>query len=228
MLLQRAREFTSGPIYTPVGERGTILLPSASGGTDWGGGAWDPNSNVMVASSNYIAMVVTNIPADQPATGDDASIDISGAMEFANAGSPYRTRAEPLMSPLGAPCSEPPWARLTAVDMRTKAILWQVPLGDVSELAPFPIPWELGTPGVGAPLVTAGGLVFIGYSLDDTFRAFDLSTGEVLWKARLPAPANLQPQTYWYQGRQYVVVPAGGHNMFGTEVSDAVMAYRLP
>jgi len=85
-----------------------------------------------------------------------------------------------------------------------------------------------GAPAVGAPLVTAGGLVFIGYSLDHRFRAFDLATGKVLWSAELPAPANSVPVSYEVNGTQYIVVPAGGHSMFGTKLSDTVVAYRLP
>jgi len=86
----------------------------------------------------------------------------------------------------------------------------------------------LGTPSAGGPLVTAGGLVFIGYSSDDMFRAFDLSTGEIVWEAELPAAATSVPITYEVDGEQYIVVPAGGHSMFMTTLGDSVVAFKLP
>ena len=85
----------------------------------------------------------------------------------------------------------------------------------------------IGTPGAGAPLVTAGGLVFIGYSLDNRFRAFDLHTGELLWQTGLPAAGTAVPVSYEVDGEQYVVIPAGGHTMYMSKMGDSVMAYRL-
>jgi quinoprotein glucose dehydrogenase len=121
----------------------------------------------------------------------------------------------------------PPWAALVAVDIVAKKIVWEVPLGSIKKLAPVPVDWHLGTPGAGGPLVTAGGLVFIGYSLDDTFRAFDLHTGKILWEADLPAAGTAVPVSYEVNGEQYVVLPAGGHSMYGSTMGDSVMAYRL-
>jgi quinoprotein glucose dehydrogenase len=106
-------------------------------------------------------------------------------------------------------------------------IRWEVPLGSIEKLAPIPIPWELGTPGAGGPLVTAGGLVFIGYTLDDKLRAFDLKTGKTVWKAELPAPGMATPVTYQVNKEQYVVLTAGGHSMYGTKKGDSVVAYKL-
>jgi quinoprotein glucose dehydrogenase len=91
----------------------------------------------------------------------------------------------------------------------------------------LPFSMELGTPGAGGPLVTAGGLVFIGYSLDDRFRAFDLQSGEVLWEAELPAAGTAIPVTYEVDGEQYVVIPAGGHTMYQTTLGDSVVAFKL-
>lgn len=228
MCQSRAEELLYGDMYTPISAQGTVVMPSSSGGPDWGGGSFDAASGVMVVPANFVAMIISNLPAEDVALVTDQEVDASMGMTFNNLGAPYATHVEPFLSPLGAPCTEPPWARLTAVDVVNKELLWQVPLGTIERLAPIPIPWELGTPGVGAPLLTAGGLVFLGYSLDHQFRAFDLKTGEVLWSDELPAPATSQPQTYWYEGHQYVVVPAGGHSMYGTELSDALIAYRLP
>jgi len=98
------------------------------------------------------------------------------------------------------------------------------------DLAPVPIPWTPGTPTLGGPLVTAGGLIFIGATLDHYLRAYDSKTGETLWKARLDAPAIATPMTYRARpgGRQFVVVAAGGHARSGSKVSDALVAFALP
>lgn len=225
---RKAEKLLYGPIYTPPSEQGTIYSPSPSGGPDWGGGAYDPESRYMVVPSNTVPLIMKLTPREKASYDPNAPMDYEKGFTFGNIGSPYITTAIPFLSPLGAPCSKPPWAQLTAVDMVKKEIVWQVPLGSIEKMAPVPIPWELGTPGVGAPLITAGGLVFIGYALDSQFRAFDLQSGETLWSADLPAPANSVPVSYEVNGTQYIVVPAGGHTMFGTVMSDAVMAFKLP
>jgi len=224
---RRISELLHGPIYTPPSERGTILQPAASGGPNWGGGAYDPESHIMVVPSNRVPMVITMIRRENAKLNPGQAIETRSSMTFPNAGAPYVTKIEPLLSPFGAPCSEPPWAALTAIDLVRAEIVWEVPLGSIEKLAPVPIPWELGTPGAGGPLITAGGLVFIGYTLDDKFRAFDMKTGEVIWKTDLPAAGTATPITYESGGEQYVVIPAGGHSMYGSTKSDAVMAYKL-
>lgn len=216
-----------GPIYTPPSEKGTVVSPAVAGGPNWGGGAYDPESHIMVVPSNRVPTIVTLTPRENVQLDEGPSIEGRAAMTFPVAGSPYVPTVEPLLSPLGAPCSEPPWAALTAVDLVKREIVWEVPLGSLEKLLPLPIPWELGTPGAGGPLITAGGLVFIGYTLDDSFRAFDLLTGEVIWKTDLPAPGTSIPVTYEAGGEQYVVIPAGGHSMYGTTMSDSVMAYKI-
>ena len=227
----RVEELTYGPIYTPVSEKGTIFSPSAGGGPNWGGASYDPQSHVMVVPTNRVPMVLTLIPAEEGKSSDYPGAESLMAMTFPLTGSPYHYRVEPLLSPLGSPCSAPPWAALTAVDMKKGEILWEVPLGSIDKMLPVTLPWEmdlsLGTPGAGGPLLTAGGLVFIGYTLDDRFRAFDVSTGEVLWQADLPAAGTAVPVTYEAGGEQYIVIPAGGHSMYQSTLGDSVMAYKL-
>lgn len=229
---KKVEEYHYGPTFMPASEKGTIMFPPPGGGPNWGVGGYDPDSKIMVVPSNRVAMVLTLLRKDkQPAASkkdDEMKVETTqGPMVFPNAGTPYEVQVEPLMSPLGAPCSEPPWAALTAVDMAKKEIVWEVPLGDIRKLAPIPLPIALGTPGAGGPLVTAGGVVFIGYTLDDMFRAFDLNTGEVLWEAELPAAGMGVPVTYEIDGEQYVVIPAGGHSMYGSTMGDSVVAYKL-
>jgi quinoprotein glucose dehydrogenase len=224
---KRIEALKYGPIYTPPSLQGTVLQPSSSGGPNWGGGAYDPKTHTMVVPSNRVAMVVTLVPRAEAKLNPAQAIETRGPMQFPNAPAPYTTKIEPLLSPLGAPCTPPPWAALTAVDMVTGKVRWEVPLGSIEKLAPVPIPWELGTPGAGGPLVTAGGLVFIGYTLDDKIRAFDLNTGETLWKASLPAAGTATPITYEVNAEQYVVLPAGGHSIYGSTKGDSVVAYKL-
>jgi quinoprotein glucose dehydrogenase len=140
-------------------------------------------------------------------------------------------RRKPLLSPVGVPCSPPPWGTLAAVEAGTGKIRWQVPLGTMRELAPVPLPIAWGTPTFGGPLTTASGLTFIGATLDSTFRAFDTETGRELWHTKVPASAIATPITYRARvgGRQYVVVAAGGHGKSkGVKLGDYVVAYALP
>lgn len=111
---------------------------------------------------------------------------------------------------------EPPWGTLSAIDLARGEILWQVPLGGAT-----------GTENYGGPVVTAGGLVFIAATKDEAFRAFDKQTGEVLWEVNLPAGGYATPSTYSVEGRQYVVIAAGGGKM-GTQSGDAYLAYTVP
>jgi quinoprotein glucose dehydrogenase len=152
--------------------------------------------------------------------------------EFARQeGTPYGMRRAPVMSFLGAPCIAPPWGTLTALDMQRGKIAWQRPLGTLQDIAPAIVPnLELGMPGVGGPIVTASGLVFIAAAADNYLRAFDIDGGKLLWEGRLPAGGQATPMTYYLEqtGKQYVVIAAGGHSRAGTTVGDYVIAYALP
>ena len=104
--------------------------------------------------------------------------------------------------------------------------MWRKTIGTTEDLSPGPGA-ELGTPTLGGPVVTAGGLVFIGAAMDHYLRAFDVSDGDELWRGRLPAPAMATPMTYEYEGKQYVVIAAGGHPGAGTKLGHFVIAYSL-
>ena len=126
------------------------------------------------------------------------------------------------MSSLGIPCVKPPWGTLTAIDMEHGTIKWQVPLGDT----PI-VHLNLGMPGLGGPIVSASGLVFIAASFDNRFRAFDTTSGKLLWEVKLPAGGQATPMTYVVGGRQYVVIAAGGYKSDSTR-GDYLIAYALP
>lgn len=236
MCKRTAQKLRTGPIYTPPSEQGTVYQPAPSGGPNWGGGAYDPDSHIMVVPSNTVPLIVTlqkredfiaQLPKEVKAHAD-MDIDLTAGFTFDNAGSAYVTTIKPFLSPLGAPCSAPPWAKLTAVDLVKKEIVWETPLGSIDKMLPIPLPWELGTPGGGSLLATAGGITFIGFATDARLRAFATRTGELLWQKDLPSSANSTPVTYEYQGEQYIVVAAGGHTMWGTTVGDSVFAFKLP
>jgi quinoprotein glucose dehydrogenase len=148
--------------------------------------------------------------------------DAYRGFEFARQeGTPYGMRRRQFLSALGIPCVKPPWGLLTAVDMEHGRIKWQIPLGHT----PF-IHMNLGMPGIGGPIVTAGGVVFIAASLDDRLRAFDTDTGKALWEATLPAGGQATPMTYSIGGRQYLVIAAGGYKDASTR-GDYLIAYAL-
>jgi len=137
-------------------------------------------------------------------------------------------RRKLLDSPLGIPCTAPPWGKLVAVDLRSGTIAWTKPLGTSRDKAPWPF-WGIeGAPGLGGPMTTASGLVFIGATTDNFLRAFDTASGAELWQARLPAGGQATPMSYESGGRQFVVIAAGGHAKLDTTRGDYLIAYALP
>ena len=141
-------------------------------------------------------------------------------------GTPYGMKREILMSPLGLPCTPPPWGVIAGVDLADGHIVWRKTLGTTEDLAPGP-GIKLGVPNFGGPIITAGGLVFIGAAMDNYLRAFDVATGEELWRGRLPAGGQATPMTYEWRGRQYVVIYAGGYPRVGTSIGDTLVAFSL-
>ena len=218
----------SDGMYAPPSVRGTIANPGFIGGMEWGGVGFDPSTGLLITNTNRLAMVATLIPR---AVADSSSAPAEGA-KFSIApqtGAPYAAKREPLLSPLGIPCTPPPWGVLHAVDMRSGEIEWEVPLGKITDVTKVPSPGRWGSPNLGGPLIT-GGLIFIGATMDRRFRAFDLTTGEVVWTTKLPASAQSSPMTYRARpgGRQYVVINAGGHDGIQSSLGDYVIAYALP
>jgi quinoprotein glucose dehydrogenase len=223
-------QYRNEGVFTPPDTRGTIVWPGYIGGVNWGGIAYDPRSQRVLAAVNHIAMVVTLMsPAEmerQRASGDYPTSEFSYQR-----GAPYAMRREPLLSPLGLPCNSPPWGSLVSLDLRTNRIAWQVPLGSTENLTPWFMPVrDFGTPNLGGPVVTAGNLVFVAGTMDRKLRAFDLETGRELWKHPLPAGGQATPMTYraGQNGRQYVVIAAGGHGPLGVPRGDSVVAFALP
>ena len=220
-----------GPIYTPPNTTPTLMVPNVAGGMNWGGGTFDPNGNILVTpvgESPYRVQLIPNEDMDPEAAKAPTSGLPMGPPGFIK-GTDYGLTQGPLLSPFMMPCTKPPWAKLVAVDMSEGTIKWEVPLGIIDKLAPFPIPFRWGTPFAGGPIATGGGLVFIGATADERFRAYDTETGELLWEFEGPTSANATPMTYMAGGKQFVVVATGGHNwVYPQKKGDTVVAYSLP
>jgi quinoprotein glucose dehydrogenase len=214
-------------LYTPPSLHGTILYPFTGGGTNWGGLAFDPRHDIAYVNTSSMMHLVTLIPKSRLGAEQRAFPDAEISPE---AGTPYGMKRELITSPLGLPCNPPPWGMLHAVDMHDGHTFWEVPLGTTEDMLPFSqyFMGNSGTPNLGGPIVTAGGLVFIGAAMDNYLRAFDARTGKELWRGRLPAGGQATPMTYEWKGRQYVVIAAGGHEKLNTKRGDSLLAFALP
>ena len=215
---------------------GTILQnPGATGGFNWGSISVDEANNLMIVNPLYMANQLTLIPRDQLPEG------VLGSQ----LGTPYSHRTQRFMSPLHVPCMQPPYGTIGVVDLQTKELLWQKPIGTAKETGPLNIPTRLpltvGTPQTGGTVTTAGGLIFSAGAFDNTVRATGLFDGRELWREPIPFTAQGTPMTYLSpEGKQtlIVVVPVfnstrgAGYEPLPAEDEDPlggyVFAYRLP
>lgn len=228
---RKIEELRHGSHYEPIVTRGTLLFPQPGGGSNWGGGAFDPQRNLLVTPVSQIPYYVKLVPKEEVdpeyAKRPEAGAPMQGPGYIG--GTPYGVKQGPLMSPSFSPCTAPPWELLVAVDMAEGEIKWKVPLGVLDKLMPVPIPLNYGTPAAGGPIITAGGLIFIGATADARIRAYDIDTGEQVWEYRAPTAAQATPMTYMVNGRQYVVFAAGGHSWFYPwGIDDYLLAFALP
>jgi quinoprotein glucose dehydrogenase len=231
-------------MYTPPETRvRTIEYPGYNGGTDWGGVAVDPVRGIIVANYNNMPNYVRLIPRAvanklgwaprSAARGGSMGSGAEGAGD-PQWGSPYAVdvNAGWRMGLTGLLCKQPPYGGIRAIDLRTGQTLWNRPFGTARRNGPFGIPsglpFEIGTPNNGGAVVTAGGLIFIAAATDDLMRAIDLRTGKTIWKDALPGGGQASPMTYEANGRQYVVIMAGGHHFMETPIGDELIAYALP
>jgi quinoprotein glucose dehydrogenase len=211
--------------FTPPSLQGSLVYPGTIGGTEWGGGAVDPRSQTFVVNSS------SAVQTYQLMTRADFDKALSGGSEtgglFPQTGGPYGMNLNTFLNPLGMPCWKPPYGTLAAYDLKTGAQLWNKPFGQIQKWG-FYMPESWGTITIGAPVVTATGVIFIGASMDSRVRAIDLKTGDVLWKALVEAPAVAMPAVYDYKGKQYVLFTVGGNSILTPRVSDEIVAFALP
>ena len=292
----------TGEPFIPPSMEGTIIFPGFDGGGEWGGAAFDPETQLLYVNSNTMPWILTmvetasdeqslvhpgeriyqlncamchgqglegNQAANYPSLADlNTRMDQKEALAIINSGKgfmpsyqhlsdedknmlmaylyeepnedmhmlgaetnvgtiPYtHTGYNRFTDPEGYPAARPPWGTLSAIDLNKGEIVWQVPLGEFEELTERGIP-KTGAENYGGPVVTAGGLVFIGATKDEYFRAFDKATGEELWRYKLPAGGYATPAVYAINDRQYVVIACGGGKM-GTPSGNRYIAFALP
>jgi quinoprotein glucose dehydrogenase len=219
-----------GP-FTPPSFEGTIMAPGNVGGINWSGMCYDPVNAVLYTNINRVAAVIRMIPRDQIDSVEHNSSDALRAETGRQLGTPYVMKRDYLFKagPDGFLMqTRPPWGTLVAIDLKTGTKKWEVPLGYQMPPAKYPDAAKWGSLNFGGAIVTYGNLVFIAASIDGHLRAFDSRTGQVLWEYALPASAQATPMTYELDGRQYVVIAAGGHGKLRTKLGDYVMAFRLP
>jgi quinoprotein glucose dehydrogenase len=224
----RFEELLSEGLFTPPSEQGTLAYPFTGGGVNWGSAAFDPTRNLLVVNMSNMAAYMKLTAKTGLEASDEASSVRDDAEYAPMEGAPYFMERSPILSPLGLPCSPPPWGVIAGIDLASGEIVWRKTLGTTEDLAPGGLALKLGTPVVSGPILTASGLAFTGSAMDDYLRAFDSETGEELWKGRLPAGGQATPMTYHYRGRQYVVIAAGGHSSAGTRLGDHIIAFALP
>jgi quinate dehydrogenase (quinone) len=223
-------------LYTAPGTDKSLSFPGSLGGMNWGGLSVDPISNTIFVNDMRLGLWVQMFPMDEHVqalenAGGEATNTGMGSVPMK--GTPYSVTKDRFLSALGIPCQAPPFGTLSAIDMKTRAIKWQVPVGTVEDTGPHGIrmglPIPVGLPTLGSTLVTQGGLVFIAGTQDFYLRAFSAATGKELWKARLPVGSQGGPISYKVagSGKQYVVITAGGARQ-SPDRGDYVIAYALP
>lgn len=214
-------------MYTPPTTKGegTLTYPDSAGGVQWGGVAFDPQKQIAIVNTSHIVQYVKLYSREDY---DNADKDSGNENGFApQEGAPYGMRLLVASNWLGMPCWQPPFGEIVALDMHTGDVKWRRPVG-ASQQYGFFMPESWGSPTIGGPAVTAGGVIFIGASMDAKVRAYSVESGEELWSDQAEAPAVANPSVYEYKGRQYVAFVAGGNTILKDQVGDQVVVYALP
>ena len=211
--------------FTPPSLQGSLIYPGMAGGVDWGGISVDPGRHLLIVPTLHIADRLKLIKQANDATGDNPQL-----------GTSYSADLNYFVTRLGIPCQRPPYARLTAIDLVSRRIAWQRPLGSAERVGPLGIashlPFTLGAPPiVGGPMTTAGDVTFIGAVGDRRLRALNSLNGRELWSTRLPAGNQATPITYRAprSGRQVVLIVSGGWADLGQtrRVPTHIIAYAV-
>lgn len=216
-------------VYTPPGLDRALQYPGSLGGMNWGSVSVDPTTNYMFVNDMRLGLANYMMPRDQ--IPEDASGIEMGIVPME--GTPYGAMRERFLSPLGIPCQKPPFGTMSAIDLTTHELVWQVPVGTVRDTGPMGIkmrlPIPVGMPTLGPSLATESGLLFFAGTQDYYLRAYDSNTGKEIWKSRLPVGSQSGPMTYVspHNGKQYIIITAGGARV-SPDRGDYVIAYALP
>lgn len=227
----RARYRYEG-MFTPPSTEGTLLWPGTAGANNWGGAAVDPRHGILYVNSSRVVQVIRLIPRD--AYEGEVHKATNGSLEGGNEagfhaqeGAPYGIELYEWTNGLGLPCWAPPYGTFAAYDLASGDRLYEVPFGLTQRWGFYGLrSW--GSPTLGGPVATAGGVIFIGASMDDRVRALEASTGRELWSDIVAAPSVAIPAVFTHEGADYVVFVAGGNSILKPRVADQVVAYRLP
>lgn len=216
--------------FTPPSQQGTMVVPSNAGGVHWGGVSYDPQRQLLVTNINRLVAVIRLIPRERLQEEEGKDEALIRAETGRQIGTPYILKRDYLFArgEQGLQMqTKPPWGTLLAIDMYTGQLKWEVPLGFMYDPQIYPEAVNWGSINFGGALTTAGGLTFVAATLDGFFRAFDTTTGKLLWQTQLPAGGQATPMSYQMNGKQYVVISAGGHGKLGIPLGDYVMAYAM-
>ena len=222
-------------IFTPPSEQGTLVFPGNLGMFEWGGISIDPHRQVAIANPMALPFVSRLIPRGpgnpiEPPEGAKGSGTESGVQP--QYGVPFGVTLNAFLSPIGLPCKQPAWGYISALDLKTNKVAWKKRIGTPTDnmgfTLPFKLPFNMGMPMLGGPISTAGNVLFVAATADNYLRAYNMTNGKRLWEGRLPAGGQATPMTYEVNGKQYVVLSAGGHGSFGTKMGDYIVAYALP
>lgn len=211
--LAQLRTIHTGPAFQPPSLKGTIAIPGLLGGANWSGGSFDPTTGLLYVNSNNLPNVITLVEAKAGKTWRYGPYRHVGYVQ--------------IRDHEGFPGIKPPWGLLNAINLNTGQFAWRMPLGEYVELTARGVA-QTGTENLGGTIVTAGGLVIIAATKDERIHAFDKQTGKLLWEHPLPAGGYATPSTYMVNGRQYVVIAAGGAGKMETKAGDAFVAFALP
>ncbi|WP_375262671.1 pyrroloquinoline quinone-dependent dehydrogenase [Palleronia sp.] len=223
---RRTEDMRYEGLYTPPSVEGTIAYPGTAGGMQWGGATVDPESGLLYVNTSRVAQEFRLIPREEyEGMSEGGSVAESGY--YAQEGAPYGMYLSNIQNWAGMPCWKPPFGTMSAYDIAKGEKVWEVPFGRIQRYG-FYMPKSWGSPTIGGPVVTGGGLIFIGASIDARVRALDAETGEELWWDNVMAPAVANPAVFEHEGRQWVVFVAGGNSILKPDVGDEIAAYALP
>jgi quinoprotein glucose dehydrogenase len=226
---KRIASYQNKGIYTPPSYQGSLMTPGNLGGIHWGGMCYDSSRGLLITNINRLPAIISLVPREEMSETEIKKerqrIEIGR-----QTGTPYLLKRDYLLKINDdgfSMQSPPPWGELIAIDLNTGKNKWEIPLGSMYDLTKYPEAKNLGSINLGGAIVTAGKLVFVAASMDNHFRAFNSETGELLSEFMLPASGQATPMTYMVNGKQFVVIAAGGHGKIHTKQGDFLVAYSL-
>jgi len=216
--------------FTPPSFQGSLITPGNVGGIHWGGMCFDAQQQLLITNINRIVALIRMYPREKVAAAEKESEEVLRAETGRQQGTPYVMKRNYLFKADSNGMmmqTAPPWGTLLAVDLHNGQKKWEEPLGYMLDIKKYPEAGKWGSLNFGGAIVTAGNLIFVAATFDNHLRAFNTTTGEMLWQYSLPAGAQATPMTYAINGKQYVVICAGGHGKLGTKLGDYVVAFSL-